>query len=78
MEITNFIDRMKMIKHKYIGTPAGTDRSVVDNSYTYSLIVSFENKEQHDLYQEDPIHKQFIANAGHLWEKVQIFDSLKI
>lgn len=78
MELTTFIDSMKMIKNKYIGTPAGTDREVVDNSYTYCLIASFETTADHDAYQAHPIHKAFIENAGHLWERVQVFDSLKM
>lgn len=76
-ELTSFIDAMKMIKNKHIGTPAGTDREVVDNSYSYCLIATFDSKEDHDAYQAHPIHKAFIENAGDLWEKVQIYDSLK-
>jgi hypothetical protein len=60
----------------HVGTPAGTPREVVDNSWTYCLHATFPTSEQHDLYQAEPAHKRFIAEAGHLWKRVQIYDSI--
>lgn len=76
--ITNFIDNSAYVLTKYLGTPAQTPRTVVDNSWTYCLIVTFEDKEAHDLYQSEPVHRTFVTESEHLWEKVQIYDSLKI
>lgn len=61
-----------------ITKPAYTQREIVNNSYTYGLLVSFENKEKHDLYQAEEAHQLFLKEASHLWEKVQIFDSLAL
>ncbi len=61
-----------------ITKPAHTQREVVNNSYTYGLLVEFETKEKHDLYQQEESHEQFLHEASHLWEKVQIFDSLAL
>ena len=58
-----------------LGKPASTDRPVIDRSYTYCELTVFKNKEDHDIYQEHPIHKAFVENCKHLWEKVVIFDS---
>ena len=60
----------------HIGRPAETNRPVVDFSYTYSLVVSFPDLKTHDAYQADPSHLLFIEKAQHLWNKVQIYDSV--
>jgi hypothetical protein len=75
-ELRKFIDHVDMIRSRHIGTPADTDRPVIDNTYTFSLILSFDSKKEHDEYQEHPLHKDFIANASALWEKVQVYDSV--
>ena len=64
------------MKRHLLGTPAQTpDRPVVDNTYDCALTVVLNNLEEHDQYQDDPIHLEFIKNCSHLWEKVKIFDA---
>lgn len=58
-----------------VGKPAETDRPVIDRSYSYCLLTVFNDKAGHDVYQEAPIHLEFIKNCEHLWEKVVVFDS---
>lgn len=77
-ELRKFIDNVDLIKTKHVGSPAGTNREVIDSTWTYSLILSFESKKEQDLYQEHDLHKIFIENASALWEKVQVFDSIKL
>jgi hypothetical protein len=76
-ELLKFIDNVDMIKSQHIGTPADTDREVIDNTWTFSLILSFNSKKEHDQYQEHQLHMDFIANASSLWEKVQVYDSVR-
>ncbi len=77
MELRKFIDNVDLIKTKHVGRPAGTNREVIDSSWSYSLILSFESKKEQDLYQEHQLHKDFIENASALWKKVQVYDSIK-
>jgi hypothetical protein len=58
-----------------VGTPAKTDRPVIDNSYDYCLLTIFNDIEGHDVYQVHPTHLKFIDECKHLWEKVLIYDS---
>lgn len=60
----------------YSGPPAGTPRDVVDNSYGYAINVHFKSKEDHDIYQDHPIHHAFIKNQASFWIKVQVYDNL--
>ena len=76
-EIKDFIGQVEEIKKVHIGPPADTDRDVIDNTYSYSLVVTFDSKKQHDIYQEHTAHLKFIENASSLWEKVLVYDSVK-
>lgn len=65
------------IKNSHIGIPASTEeRDVVDHSYSYSLMVIFNSKEDQDVYQKHPTHLEFVEQNQHLWEKVKVYDSV--
>lgn len=72
-----YLGSINEVRELYVGTPAGTPRDVVDNSYDVSIIVRFENKEAHDKYQEDSTHHQFIERNKDIWERVQVYDMIK-
>ena len=74
----NSLKAVKSVKMAEIGVPASTDRPVIDRSYSYSLLLIFENIADHDAYQVDPIHTQFVADCAHLWDRVQIYDSVTL
>lgn len=73
----DFLKEVDEIVTWYVGTPAQTPRDVVDNSYSFSIMVSFKNREDHDIYQEHAAHKKFIKETSMLWNKVQVYDSIK-
>ena len=59
------------------GPPAGTEkRGVVDNSFDYAINVHFDNQEDHDQYQDEPIHHAFIKDHEAIWAKVEVHDNL--
>lgn len=66
------------IKDYHIGIPANTNRAVIDSSYTASLLVLFDSKEDHDAYQTDPIHLKFVEDCAPLWEKVVVYDTVNV
>lgn len=70
-----FFKKVDEIKTYHIGTPAGTPRDVVDGSYQVSLVVTFESKEDQDVYQAHQAHLDYIEEYKHLWERVQVYDS---
>lgn len=74
--LNKFISSNPQVVCSHIGQPAATDRPVIDNSYTYSLVVTFPDIETHDAYQVDPTHLLFIEQGKALWEKVVIYDSV--
>jgi hypothetical protein len=70
------INSLRLVK---IGVPASTeDRDVIDNTYSVSLLTFFDDTKGHDEYQVHPIHKKFVENYSHLWQKVVVYDSIDV
>lgn len=74
--LKKFLKSSKYAKTHFIGTPAKTPREVVDNSWTYSLILTFPSKEIQNKYQDEDVHHVFIEESEDLWERVQVYDSV--
>ena len=69
------LEQIKTVRQLYIGVPASTEkRDVVDNSYHASELMFFDNLEDQEAYQNDPIHKKFVEDCSHLWAKVIVYD----
>jgi hypothetical protein len=66
---------IESLKFFQVGTPASTDRPVIDRSYSYSLMTVFENMAGHDVYQVHALHQDFLSHCKTLWEKVVIYDA---
>ena len=73
--LKKFLDNTAYAKTNFIGIPPGASRDVVDGSFTYSLIVTFESADAQQKYQEEASHKLFIEESSHLWTKVIVYDS---
>ena len=64
------------IKLSHIGTPALTNRDVIDRQYTYSWLCFFESAADEESYQRHAVHDEFRATCARYWEKVVIYDSI--
>jgi hypothetical protein len=61
----------------HYGKPADTNRSVVDNSFNFGLMLIFPDTAAHDRYQhESHVHDNFIEENNHKWERVTVYDIL--
>lgn len=73
------LEKIETVKKLHIGVPASTEkRDVVDNSYSASELMFFDDVAGQDAYQVHPIHKKFVEQYSHLWEKVIVYDSLDV
>jgi len=73
-----FMKESKYAKTRFIGKPPKATRDVVDDSFTYSLILTFESAEAQDAYQSEPAHTQFVETCKDLWEKVIVYDAVPL
>ncbi len=58
----------------YVGTPAATDRPIIDRSYSHALIAVFEDRQAHDAYQVHPDHDRFRSDCAGFWSDIRIYD----
>ena len=70
------LSRVTSIRQFHIGRPAGTNRNVIDSSYSVSWMLFFDSLEEEESYQTDPIHLEFVRECAHLWNKVVVYDSV--
>ena len=69
------LEKIKTVRKLLIGIPASTEkRDVIDNSYHASELMFFDNIQDQEAYQDDPIHKKFVGDCSHLWQKVIVYD----
>jgi hypothetical protein len=67
------------VRGVHFGVPASTEkREVVDNSYSASEILFFDDTAGQKIYQDHPIHKQFVTDCSHLWERVVVYDAIGV
>lgn len=76
--LKKFLDNSAYAKTNFIGKPPKATREVVDGSFTYSLIVTFESAAAQEGYQNEQPHLTFIEECKHLWEKVIVYDSFGV
>jgi hypothetical protein len=69
---------VETIREYHIGVPAETNRDVIEKTYTVSWMLVFDSLEEEEIYQEHPLHKEFISACKHLWNKVLVHDSVDI
>jgi len=76
--LKKFLNQSAYAKTQFIGKPPKASRDVVDGSFTYSLVVSFESAQAQQGYQDELSHKVFVEEASALWTKVIVYDSVSI
>jgi hypothetical protein len=67
---------IESVRQSFIGSPASTDRPIIDRSYSCALIVVFDDLAGHEAYQVHPIHDKFRDECSAFWSKVQIYDAV--
>jgi hypothetical protein len=73
-DCAKYLGKIPTVRHLWAGAPAMTPRDVVDNSYAVGLTVVLDDAPGHDVYQEHPLHKEFIARNKPNWKRVQVYD----
>jgi hypothetical protein len=70
------LSKIETIRKLHVGVLASTEkRDVVDTSWHVSELMFFDDTAGQKVYQDHPIHQDFIKNYGHLWAKVLVYDA---
>src|SRR5690554_196698 len=79
-DFTGFFEELKKIPNAHslqYGPPAKTNpRDVVDNSFSYNLLVQFKSMHDIEVYETHPIHLAAIEKYSKNWTKVVVHDSV--
>jgi hypothetical protein len=71
------LTKIETVRGAHFGVPASTEkRDVVDNSFSASEMLFFDDLAGQKTYQDHAIHKQFVADCSHLWERVVVYDAI--
>lgn len=70
------LEKIETVTQFHVGTPAPIERAVVDITYSFSLVLFFNDLAGHDVYQVHDLHKAFLDEFRGLFEKVIIYDAL--
>lgn len=71
------LGQIETVRAIHVGVPASTEkRDVVENSYSASEILFFDDVEGQNVYQVHPIHQKFIETCSHLWSRVVVYDAI--
>lgn len=68
--------KIDLIQQSHIGVASPSPRDVVDDSFDYSLLLYFKNKEEQDIYQDHPDHHVFVDKCSSLWQRVIVYDTV--
>jgi hypothetical protein len=69
------LTKIETVRSAHFGVPASTEkREVVDNSFSASEILYFDDTAGQKTYQDHPIHKKFVEECSHLWARVVVYD----
>jgi hypothetical protein len=71
------LTKIETVRGAHFGVPASTEkRDVVDNSFSASEMLFFDDLAGQKAYQDHPVHKQFVADCSHLWQRVVVYDAI--
>lgn len=70
------LEKIESVTNFHVGVPAPIERGVVDTTYTFSLVLFFEDLAGHDVYQVHALHQAFLDEFRGFFEKVVIYDSI--
>ncbi len=73
------LEKIETIRSLQIGVPADTEkRPVVDNSFSVSELMFFDDAQGQKIYQDHPLHKKFVEDCSSLWDRVIVYDSVEV
>lgn len=79
-DFLNFFEELRKVpgvQTLQYGKPAPTNpRPVVDNSFQYNLLVTFQHMDDINTYETHPTHTAAAEQYSKYWTKVQVRDTL--
>jgi hypothetical protein len=66
---------IESVRNLHIGAPAPTGkRPVIDDSYSFGIVVLFDDIAGHDAYAIHSLHQAFLERFAACWDRVLVYD----
>ncbi|KGO92148.1 Dabb family protein [Flavobacterium subsaxonicum] len=82
-EVANFpqffeeLGKLPYLKSIHYGGPANSSpRKVLDNSFSYNVVMTFDSLEDLETYGKLPKHLEIVKKYSVYWDKMQVHDSV--
>jgi len=82
-EVANFpqffeeLGKLPYLKSIHYGEPANSSpRKVLDNSFSYNVVMTFDSLEDLETYGKLPKHLEIVKKYSVYWDKMQVHDSV--
>src|SRR5262249_33969050 len=73
------LSKIETVRELHVGVIASTEkRDVVNTDWQVSELMFFDDLAGQAVYQNHPIHLDFVKNYSHLWAKVVVYDTMNI
>ncbi|MBP9927386.1 MAG: Dabb family protein [Cyclobacteriaceae bacterium] len=73
------LSKIETIRMIHVGVPAPTEkRPVIDDSYSVSELMFFDDDAGQKTYQNHPLHQKFLSECSPLWKKVLVYDTINV
>lgn len=73
------LEDIPSVREFHVGVPAKTkQRDVVESTFSVSELIFFDTIDGQNSYQDHPVHKKFVEECSHLWDKVVVYDSKEV
>lgn len=73
------LTKIETVRELHVGVLASTEkRPVVDTTWHVSELIFFNDVQEQNIYQNHPVHLEFVKNYSHLWDKVVVYDALEV
>ncbi|MFC6098220.1 Dabb family protein [Flavobacterium qiangtangense] len=71
------LSKLPYLKSIHYGTPANSSpRAVLDNSFSYNVVMTFDSLEDLEAYGKLPEHLAIVKKYSVFWKKMQVHDSV--
>ncbi|KFF04116.1 Dabb family protein [Flavobacterium reichenbachii] len=73
------LSKLPYLKSIHYGKPANSSpRAVLDNSFSYNVVMTFDSLDDLETYGKLPEHLAIVKKYSVFWDKMQVHDSVLI
>lgn len=64
------------VRDGHVAVPAPTERTDVEQGFSYALVLVFDDAARQDAYQRHPTHDRFRDDCRGFWDDIRIYDAV--